>query len=164
MKQCSKCKEVKELSEFYKLISSSDGFQSWCKSCISEKDKHYYTKNKDQIKNKAMGYRNSNCFKVRIANYNKSARRKGLEFNLTEEYLESIKVTHCPVFGWELKWDNTGTGQEYNSASLDRIDNSKGYIEGNVQWLSWRANKLKNDSTFEEIEKLYLFLKDSTHV
>jgi len=35
-KQCTKCKEVKPLSEFYKHKAGKDGLTSYCKSCIRE--------------------------------------------------------------------------------------------------------------------------------
>ena len=46
-----------------------------------------------------------------------------------------------------------GRGQKRleNSASLDRIDNVKGYIPGNVQVISWRANRVKSDATLDEL-------------
>lgn len=38
-----------------------------------------------------------------------------------------------------------------NAASLDRIDNSKGYVRGNVMVISLRANAIKNNATAEEL-------------
>ena len=35
MKQCSKCKQTKELSKFSKQTSSKDGYQCYCKECKS---------------------------------------------------------------------------------------------------------------------------------
>jgi len=46
MKSCSKCKEVKPLSEFHK---SGNGFKSRCKSCIKEDSHNRYTNNKEHI-------------------------------------------------------------------------------------------------------------------
>jgi hypothetical protein len=38
-------------------------------------------------------------------------------------------------------------------ASLDRIDSSKGYKKGNVQFISATANNLKNDMTQQEVDE-----------
>lgn len=34
-KTCSKCRETKPLTDFYKDKKASDGHQSWCKRCVS---------------------------------------------------------------------------------------------------------------------------------
>lgn len=44
MKQCSKCKEWKELSEFYRAISKKSGYTSQCKKCASEARRDYSRK------------------------------------------------------------------------------------------------------------------------
>lgn len=38
-----------------------------------------------------------------------------------------------------------------NTPSLDRIIPRLGYVKGNVQMISWRANRIKNDSSFEDL-------------
>jgi hypothetical protein len=38
--------------------------------------------------------------------------------------------------------------------TLDRIHNYLGYIRGNVEVISWRANHLKSDSTLDELRKM----------
>lgn len=38
-----------------------------------------------------------------------------------------------------------------DSYSLDRIDSSRGYVKGNIWVISLRANRIKNDSTVEEL-------------
>jgi len=44
-----------------------------------------------------------------------------------------------------------------NSPSIDRIDNSKGYIKNNIVVVSRRANVLKKDASIEELKKLAEF-------
>jgi len=65
--------------------------------------------------------------------------------------------THCPILGIEL--DYFADSRAENSPSFDRIDSSLGYIKGNVIIISWRANRIKNDGTVEEHQKIVDFLK-----
>ena len=55
----------------------------------------------------------------------------------------------CPIFDQELIY-SAAPGSCFG-ASIDRIDSSKPYVDDNVMVLSARANKLKNDATFEEL-------------
>lgn len=54
----------------------------------------------------------------------------------------------CPYTGWELMLpDNSNGWRDGNnpkSASLDRIDNSKGYIQGNVRFVAVIVNYARN--------------------
>lgn len=43
--------------------------------------------------------------------------------------------------------------------SLDRIDIHKGYIPGNIAIISYRANNIKNDGTWEKHQKIADFIK-----
>lgn len=76
------------------------------------------------------------------------AKAKGLAFEITESDVQWTGV--CPVLNLLLRTDNKA--QERDSASLDRIDNSRGYVPGNVRVISWRANDLKRNATAEELE------------
>jgi hypothetical protein len=69
--------------------------------------------------------------------------------------VEPLMVSHCPLMGMKLTYvPSNNTGITRNYATLDRIDSSKGYIVGNIQIVSHRANMLKNDATPEEIALL----------
>jgi len=81
------------------------------------------------------------------------AKRKKLEHSIT--LLQVLKLypkdDKCPVFKTPLIF---GGGLNEFSPSLDRINNLRGYIKGNVQWISARANSLKRDATAEELYTL----------
>lgn len=46
-------------------------------------------------------------------------------------------------------------------AELDRLIPDKGYVKGNVHWISRRANRIKSDATVEELEKIISYMKDN---
>jgi len=75
------------------------------------------------------------------------ARRFKLDFNLT---LEDIVIPEiCPIL--KIKIQTSYEKINPGSPSLDRIDNTKGYIKGNVQIISYLANAMKNSATLEQI-------------
>lgn len=85
------------------------------------------------------------------------AKRRGISFTIVKEDILPLP-THCPVLGIKLgtKYGD-GCGGKHGSYSLDRIDNTEGYIPGNVIVVSWRANNLKRDATMEELQKVVDF-------
>jgi hypothetical protein len=54
-----------------------------------------------------------------------------------------------------------GAGRVHDgSPTLDRIDNAKGYVKGNVCVISKKANTMKNNATPEEVWKLSEYVND----
>lgn len=79
------------------------------------------------------------------------AKKQWWEFSITEDDFEI--PDYCPILGLKLE-HGTGRGPTDTSPTLDRIDNSKGYVPGNVQVISCRANRLKWDASPEELVQL----------
>jgi hypothetical protein len=85
--------------------------------------------------------------------------RRPKELNISVEYIWDLFLkqdSRCALTGLELKFPKYGKDKSY-SASLDRIDSSKGYVEGNVQWVHKHINIMKNkfdQSYFREMCKL----------
>lgn len=82
-------------------------------------------------------------------------RKSGLEATINPGDLHW--PTHCPILGIELDYParsgSRGTGRAGdNWPSLDRWDNAKGYVRGNVYVISYRANVLKSNANPEELE------------
>ena len=67
------------------------------------------------------------------------AKSKGIEFNI--ELSDIIIPEICPILGLPIK--KAIDGNRDLSPSLDRIDNDKGYIKGNIQVISFKANAMK---------------------
>jgi hypothetical protein len=84
-----------------------------------------------------------------------AAKNAGVDFTVTKEYAMALPSDFCPVFGVRLEW---GTGSD-NTGSFDRIVPKLGYVEGNVCWMSKRANILKRDATREEAKLLHVWFE-----
>lgn len=82
--------------------------------------------------------------------------RIGQEFSI--EFGDLDFPTHCPVLGIELDYF-TEEGYKDNSPSFDRVDPNKEYVKGNVAIISMRANRIKNNGTAEEHEKIAAFIR-----
>lgn len=92
------------------------------------------------------------------------AKKRGLEFNIISSDISL--PTHCPVLGIELIYgmgSGTGPAKHSQSPSLDRMDNSIGYVAGNVYVISTRANLLKKDATLEELSRLKDYMEMKHH-
>jgi predicted nucleic acid-binding Zn-ribbon protein len=58
----------------------------------------------------------------------------------------------CPILKIPLVVHSGSSGGKFNSPALDRIDNTKGYIRGNVWVISHRANQMKVDANIKELK------------
>lgn len=121
-----------------------------CKPC-------YIDRNKDYQKT----YRANNRFAIRVRACKARATERGLSFDLTEEYLKSIWTDTCPVFGTPLNIE--ALKGDLQHAQLDKVVPALGYVQGNVVWLSQRANRIKDDATLEDLERLITWLKSLQH-
>lgn len=85
-------------------------------------------------------------------------KKKKRGVNITVEYLKQLWEEQngiCSFTGWNLLLPNsTGKAWEISSpknASLDRIDNSKGYIQGNVRFIAYIANLARQSFADEQL-------------
>ena len=86
-----------------------------------------------------------------IRNSKWSAKRRNLEFNLTTDDIQLPE--YCPLLDIKLfyNFEKRTHFNSFNHASLDRIDNSKGYIKGNIIVISRLANAMKNEANFDQL-------------
>lgn len=81
-------------------------------------------------------------------------RKRGIPATITPA--DIVWPSHCPVLGLALDYpERSGRRKDQcakpNWPSLDRWDNTKGYVPGNVFVISFRANSLKNGLTRQEV-------------
>lgn len=158
MKKCTKCGIEKDLTCYSK---NGNRLRSDCKDCFAIiRSKYYYEnggKEKSAVANKKWYYENrlNNPNALLLKSARDRAKEKNIPFDITVEDI-TIPVT-CPVLGIQLQ-----IGEKVvcnNSPSLDRIKPELGYVKGNIQVLSYRANTLKSNATIEELEKVLEHLK-----
>jgi hypothetical protein len=90
-----------------------------------------------------------------LVNAKQRAKNRNKIFTLK---IEDIKIPAiCPVLGIPL-FKGTGMLSD-NSPTIDEIQPGKGYTVKNTEIISYRANRLKSDSTIEEIEKILEYMR-----
>jgi len=86
------------------------------------------------------------------------SKKRFKDFNITLEDLKEqwdFQKGICPYSGVSLLFPNyKGKNNSIYTASLDRIDSSKGYIKGNIQFTSQSMNYMKNNMCHEDTIKL----------
>ena len=83
-------------------------------------------------------------------------RKNQRDFDITVAFVKKLWEEQkgiCPFTGWILNLPINCKGHlefKMNNASLDRIDNSIGYVEGNVRFVAYIANVAR--STFSDVQ------------
>ena len=120
----------------------------------AEKTARSRLNNKDRLKLGQDLYRKEHPLKYLYALAKRKAKDRGKEFSILLEDLGNVPSV-CPL----LKIAIDSYGNLDGRPSIDRIDSSKGYIPGNVWIISWKANRLKNNATIQDLKLLYENLK-----
>jgi hypothetical protein len=117
----------------------------WCKIC----------RHRSQAKRRRSGHGEITGFQYSRIRTN--ARDRDLPFDVSIQYLWELfeqQGRRCALSGRELVFKDYRTEARVNgktkmTASLDRIDSSKGYVIGNVQWVHKDINQMKWQFTQE---------------
>lgn len=159
MKHCFKCKLEKTEKEF--APSQYNKSSGWCYTCwrnmpsqCPEGKKKYRERNKERFNN----YKKEEYIRKRANHILYGARERSklfnLEFNLTID--DIVIPSICPILGIPIRIVS-GEGRTWDGPSIDRIDNEKGYVKGNIIIVSDEANVMKSDSTQRERELICEF-------
>lgn len=99
---------------------------------------------------------------IRAKGTYKRKSRKNIEFTITIEYIWNLFLVQerkCALSGIDISFPKSHEKRSIGTASLDRIDNKKGYVPGNVQWVHKDVNRMKN--VFDEAYFKYMCQKIS---
>lgn len=146
-KNCKLCKKEKTFDQFslYDKHNNLSGRRDICKNCSrakKEKQKRERTWKYDAVK-------------IMLMNSKARAKKANLKFSLKPE--DIIIPEKCPVL--DIPLFRCSKNNWMSSPSIDRIDNTKGYIKNNIVVVSRRANILKKDATLKEIQQIANFYK-----
>ena len=147
---CIKCKEEKEFSFFYKKSSSKTGYHNICKDCERPR-----TKERDKRRsNECPKFFIKRLLSGRMSGINSSSRKAGWGKDLTTDMIYSIyeKQEGLCAITKEKMTNISGKGKIKTNISIDRIDSSKPYEEGNIQLVCYIVNIMKNSFTMDELK------------
>ncbi|MGA2886040.1 MAG: hypothetical protein ABSE80_12945 [Halobacteriota archaeon] len=84
------------------------------------------------------------------------AKKKGIPFNL--ELSDIVVPEYCPVLP-HIKLNRGNQKLENDSPTIDKLIPNLGYVKGNVRVVSWRANNIKCDASWQELMSVATWLK-----
>jgi hypothetical protein len=134
-KYCKICKENKDIDNFFIKDNKPS---SYCKQCDMGRNKEWKINHPRE---------------TLIITTKSRCKKLGIPFNLTADDLAIPE--YCPILGIKLEINRK---MQDNSPSLDRVKPGLGYVKGNVNIISSRANRIKNDGTLEEHQKIVDYL------
>ena len=139
IKACTKCGIEKEYTEEFFSKREHGKLRADCRTCYNK----YYRDNNHKYLKASMVY-----------DAKERAKKKNMDFNLVKKDIHFPEV--CPVFNIKLEH---GRKDWKNSPTIDRIDNTKGYLIDNCIVVSCLANTIKNSATPKQILKVGNFYK-----
>lgn len=87
----------------------------------------------------------------------RSAKSRNIDFNVTIEYAWKLFLEQnrkCKLSGLDINLYSHKRDKIRRTASLDRIDNNKGYVLDNIQWVHKHINVCKHTYGNEEFIKI----------
>jgi hypothetical protein len=84
------------------------------------------------------------------------AKNRGRPYSVSNEYIWELYCKQnrkCVISGIPIHFPRVSTEFQNGTCSLDRIDSSIGYIEGNVQWVHKKVNIMKQSMSDTEFIK-----------
>lgn len=162
--ECSKEHEIRQ-NDYNKKIKKGK-YKFYCSlSCAGKAD---YRNNPSKI-NKCKGniaflkgYQNNRLdeysqFKYHASKARSRSKIRGEKSDLDVQYLKQLWESQngiCPYTGIKMEISRTSQDEDVKKtptkASLDRINPKIGYIKGNVEFVCYCINVMKNDFTKEE--------------
>lgn len=164
-KQCSKCRRKKGRDYFFNDSRYKDGKYPSCKECQKKATEKSILKKWGTKKNYYAEYRNrtvGNDPRTICAKKKCNARSHGIAFEFTTDEFEKwyneqdLKCSYCDIpqdkiseYQWLMP------NMNIHRLTIDRIENEKGYVKGNICLACARCNLIKsNILTYEQAREI----------
>ncbi len=130
----------------------------------NEANRKYTKNNLEKIRIKTQKWRKANPFKYALSTIKNRSNKKGVSFDLTEEYLFRLWndcAGICPMTGVPML--KTSNGNNPFMMSIDRLDPEKGYIKGNIRlvnlWYNMTRRNWGDHFTFDMCQRVIARVK-----
>lgn len=146
-KVCPKCLIDKPVSEFSKNRAHPTGLQSYCINCTSIINAQWRKDNPGYLaasRLRGAEYRNRYPERGKYRNALKSDKKRGFATCTKEEFYEIVNIGICYYCGF------------HGIIGVDRIDNSKGHIVGNMLSCCSDCNTARSDHFTSEEMKIFI--------
>ena len=186
-KECANCHRVLDESCFTKNVRNADGLHSYCKECNALKAKLYnQTKGKEKLLESRKRQVDSGYFRYghgAFMNMQKSAKKRGIEFDLTEiqlkewwlstgdicfycgctqekfieyrDFIKSYEGANPQILYIRQHVFNKPNYYKISTMTIDRVDSSSGYKVDNIVKACWICNSLKSNK-LSDVEMMRL--------
>jgi hypothetical protein len=128
MKQCTKCKEEKELTEFHKKSESKDGHNARCKACVKLHHQKWYAKNREKVIAGQKKYVAKNREKVKKyrSQYRAENKEKNAEYHRGNYIKNKEKIlTQTRKYKKENKEKVSARTKRYSKNNREKINENK---------------------------------------
>ena len=146
-KICYKCRTKKDRDMFTVQLHHKDGLASWCKDCTNSRNRAKHARNPELGRQKSRQWRAKpgvrEVERARAMLYDKTPHRMFLKLRARAKHIgRSFDLTFDQfMFFWQKPCSYCGDAIQ--TVGLDRIDNSKGYIQYNVAACCGLCNHMK---------------------
>lgn len=113
----------------------------------TKRNKAWAERNRDKMSSYELAWEKKYPVRYMLTRARYRAKKNGIDFSIEEKDIFIPEI--CPYTGVRLVLTRGASFSD--RPSLDRIDNSKGYIPGNVQVISHKANVAKSDLSVDEL-------------
>ena len=150
-KKCSKCNTIKSKTEFNKNKNQKDGYNAWCKNCMTEYrnnnldkrheyDKKFREKHHETELERQKQYRENNQDKIKAYNEKNKERKSETDRKWRDNNKEKKKELDK-----KYRLNNQEKIKKNKKEQYEKVKNTEEYKEKRCNYIK---NRLKNDQDF----------------